>query len=161
VAELGCGAWLGAEPLRVCRGQNLLQAIVATGIPHAHSRQPHEPYIQMLRPAMRVAAGIRRMGAAALDLAYVAAGRFSVFFEQGLYSWDIAAGPSWSRSRRDDHGRERRNDLSAVRPRAGHERVTPRADADDVRGRPPGTRPSSTRAAVTTATTRHTSARVS
>lgn len=92
VAELGCGAWLGAEPLRVCRGQNLLQAIVATGIPHAHSRQPHEPYIQMLRPAMRVAAGIRRMGAAALDLAYVAAGRFSVFFEQGLYSWDIAAG---------------------------------------------------------------------
>ena len=91
-AELGSGAWLGAMRLHVCADADLAHALVATGIPHAHSRQPHEPYLAMLRPAMRVAAGIRRLGAAALDLAYVAAGRFSAFFEQGLFAWDVAAG---------------------------------------------------------------------
>lgn len=91
-AERGSGAWLGSNRIRVSSDVDLAHAVIATGIPHAHSRQPHEDYLAMLRPAMRVAAGIRRMGAAALDLAYVAAGRFSVFFEQGLYPWDTAAG---------------------------------------------------------------------
>ena len=91
-AQVGCGAWLDSTRLRVSTDPDLSHALIATGIPHAHSRQPHEPYLAILRPAMQVAAGIRRLGAAALDLAYVAAGRFSVFFEQGLYAWDAAAG---------------------------------------------------------------------
>jgi myo-inositol-1(or 4)-monophosphatase len=91
-AELGRGAWLDSKPMRVSSDGDLAHALIATGIPHAHSRLPHEPYLAMLRPAMRAAAGIRRLGAAALDLAYVAAGRYSVFFEQGLYAWDTAAG---------------------------------------------------------------------
>jgi myo-inositol-1(or 4)-monophosphatase len=91
-AQVGRGAWLGSKQMAVSADGDLAHAVLATGIPHAHSRQPHEPYLRMLRPAMRRAAGIRRLGAAALDLAYVAAGRFSAFFEQGLFAWDTAAG---------------------------------------------------------------------
>ena len=92
VAELRRGAWLGRERLRVSADRDFTRALVATGIPHANARHRHGPYLAMLEEAMREAAGIRRLAAAALDLAYVAAGRFAVFFELGLSRWDVAAG---------------------------------------------------------------------
>jgi myo-inositol-1(or 4)-monophosphatase len=92
VAELGRGAWLGGTRLQVAADADLSRALVATGIPHANSRARHARYLVMLSAAMREAAGIRRFAAAALDLAYVAAGRFAVFFEFGLSPWDVAAG---------------------------------------------------------------------
>jgi myo-inositol-1(or 4)-monophosphatase len=91
-AEEGRGAWLGAERLRVSSEADFSRAIVATGIPHASHPERHAPYLPKLAAAMRVAGGIRRLGAASLDLAYVAAGRFAVFFEYGLAPWDLAGG---------------------------------------------------------------------
>ncbi len=92
VAEDGCGTWLNGGRLRVSADMDFSRALVATGIPHASARERHAGYLPMLAGAMRHAAGIRRMGAAALDLAYVAAGRFAVHFEFGLSPWDVAAG---------------------------------------------------------------------
>ena len=97
VAEAGHGAWLlgpagEAERLRVAEDEDFSRALLATGIPHAGSKMAHEAYLPMLAAGMREAAGIRRLAAAALDLAYVAAGRFAAFFEFGLSRWDLAAG---------------------------------------------------------------------
>jgi myo-inositol-1(or 4)-monophosphatase len=92
VAERGRGAWLGRERLHVTADRDLSRALVATGVPHANSRPRHGRYLAMLAEVMREAAGIRRFAAAALDLSYVAAGRFAVFFELGLSPWDMAAG---------------------------------------------------------------------
>ena len=95
VAELHRGAWLGTERLRVSNDDDLSRAIVGTGIPHAsrsHGLNEHDAYLSKLRAVMRQAAGVRRFAAAALDLAYVAAGRFGAFFEFGLSAWDLAAG---------------------------------------------------------------------
>jgi myo-inositol-1(or 4)-monophosphatase len=91
-AERGHGAWLNGSRLRVADDPDLSRALVATGIPHASARARHGRYLPMLEGVMKQAAGIRRLGAAALDLAYVAAGRFVVHFEFGLSPWDIAAG---------------------------------------------------------------------
>jgi myo-inositol-1(or 4)-monophosphatase len=91
VAERGRGAWLGRERLQVARDRTLSRVLVATGVPHANARGIHARYLAMLAPMMRESAGIRRFSGAALDLAYVAAGRFAVFFELGLKRWDIAA----------------------------------------------------------------------
>ena len=90
-AEKGKGAWLGERRLHVSREADLGRSIVGTGIPH-HGRGDHPRYLQALEGIMGEVAGIRRMGAAALDLAYVAAGRFEAFFEIGLAPWDVAAG---------------------------------------------------------------------
>jgi myo-inositol-1(or 4)-monophosphatase len=92
VAEHGCGAWLAAAPASVSADVDLSTALVGTGIPHSNARHRHASYLELLRRAMHDAAGIRRLGSAALDLAYVAAGRFGVYFEFGLSPWDIAAG---------------------------------------------------------------------
>jgi myo-inositol-1(or 4)-monophosphatase len=90
-AEKGRGAWLGERRLVASRETDLARAIVATGVPH-RGRGDHPRYLGALGNVMRDVAGIRRMGAAALDLAYVAAGRCEAFFEQGLSPWDVAAG---------------------------------------------------------------------
>jgi myo-inositol-1(or 4)-monophosphatase len=97
VADAGSGAWLlgpdgGAERLRVADDDDFSRALLATGVPHAGSKMSHEAYLPMLAASMREAAGIRRLAAAALDLSYVAAGRFAAFFEFGLSRWDLAAG---------------------------------------------------------------------
>jgi myo-inositol-1(or 4)-monophosphatase len=89
--EKGKGAWLGDARLRVSPEQVLSHAVVGTGVPH-HGRGGHVRYLEALARVMPEVAGIRRFGAAALDLAYVAAGRFDGFFELGLASWDVAAG---------------------------------------------------------------------
>jgi myo-inositol-1(or 4)-monophosphatase len=94
VAEAGRGAWLGRERLQVSEDMDLSRALVGTGIPHAreNAARTHAGYLPMLAAVMRQAAGIRRFAAAAIDLAYVAAGRYTAFFELGLSPWDLAAG---------------------------------------------------------------------
>jgi myo-inositol-1(or 4)-monophosphatase len=90
-AEKGKGAYLNDKRLRVAARGELAAAVIGTGIPHA-GRPNHELFLKELRAVMAASAGVRRMGAAALDLAWTAAGRFDGFWEHGLRAWDIAAG---------------------------------------------------------------------
>jgi myo-inositol-1(or 4)-monophosphatase len=90
-AEKGHGAWLGDRRMPVSARTDLASAVVATGIPH-RGGQGHAEYLRALGNVMPEVAGVRRLGSAALDLAYVAAGRFDAFFERGLSPWDVAAG---------------------------------------------------------------------
>jgi myo-inositol-1(or 4)-monophosphatase len=90
-AERGGGAFLNDRRLRVGARRKLPDCVIGTGIPHL-GRGQHGNYLIELRHAMAEVAGIRRMGAAALDLAYVAAGRLDGFWETGLSPWDMAAG---------------------------------------------------------------------
>ena len=90
-AEKGQGAWLNDRRLRVSTRRELNTALVATGIPYL-GRDGHDQFLGELPKVMAEVAGVRRFGAAALDLAFVAAGRFDAFWERGLSSWDIAAG---------------------------------------------------------------------
>lgn len=90
-AEKGIGAYMNDRRLRVSARERLNDAVVATGIPHRGRAAP-DAYLPMLGAVMPEVAGIRRAGAAALDLAYVAAGRYDGFWELGLSAWDIAAG---------------------------------------------------------------------
>ena len=90
-AEKGKGAWLQDARLRVSARRHLDEALIATGIPF----MGHGDFGQWSRIFGAVApqvAGIRRFGSAALDLAYVAAGRFDGYWESNLQSWDVAAG---------------------------------------------------------------------
>jgi len=90
-AEKGQGAWMNDARLRVSDRAKLIEAIFATGVPFAAS--PHLPEtLQDLARLMPRTAGVRRWGAAALDLAYVAAGRVDGFWERSLSPWDKAAG---------------------------------------------------------------------
>lgn len=91
LAEKGQGATLNNRRLRVSGRVNIEDCVLATGIPH-RGRGTHKPYVKQLEAAMRESAGIRRFGSAALDLAYVAAGRYDGFWETGLNTWDVAAG---------------------------------------------------------------------
>lgn len=90
-AERGKGAFVNDRRLRVSARNNLADSLIATGIPFA-GRPGHAPFQNELKTIMPQVAGIRRFGSAALDLAYVAAGRFDGFWERGLNRWDIAAG---------------------------------------------------------------------
>lgn len=91
VAEKGQGATLNNRRLRVSSRTALPDCVIATGIPHL-GRGDHETYLTQLTKVMSQCAGIRRFGSAALDLAYVAAGRFDAFWETGLETWDVAGG---------------------------------------------------------------------
>ncbi len=90
-AEKGQGAWLNNQRLRVSGRSRMIECIFATGIPFGGRRELPE-MLQQLARLMPATAGVRRWGAAALDLAYVAAGRFDGFWELGLKPWDSAAG---------------------------------------------------------------------
>jgi myo-inositol-1(or 4)-monophosphatase len=91
VAEKGAGAWLNESRVRVSGRVRMIEGIFATGVPFGGS--PDLPAtLQDLARLMPVCAGVRRWGAAALDLAYVAAGRFDGYWERGIHAWDIAAG---------------------------------------------------------------------
>ena len=90
-AERGGGAFLNDRRLRVAARKNLADAVIGCGMPHL-GRGNHGKYLIELRHAMGEVAGMRRLGAAALDLAYVAAGRFDGFWERDLSEWDMAAG---------------------------------------------------------------------
>jgi myo-inositol-1(or 4)-monophosphatase len=90
-AEKGSGAFLNDRRIRVSGRRHLLEALFATGIPFAKVPRKAE-FSATLSLLMPQVAGIRRFGSAALDLAWVAAGRFDGFWELGLNRWDIAAG---------------------------------------------------------------------
>jgi myo-inositol-1(or 4)-monophosphatase len=90
-AEKSGGSWLGDRRITVATPRKTAHSVVGTGIPHL-GRPAHERFLGSLAKIMPEVAGIRRLGCAALDLAYVAAGRFDMFWEVGLSPWDIAAG---------------------------------------------------------------------
>ncbi len=91
VAEKGQGAWMNQTRLRVSGRNRLIESLFATGIPFG-GRAELPDTLKDLARILPATSGVRRMGAAALDLAYVAAGRFDGFWERGLKPWDIAAG---------------------------------------------------------------------
>ena len=91
LAEKGAGAWMNGTRLRVSGRARMIEAVFATGLPFGGRRELPEA-LQDLARILPVTAGVRRWGAASLDLAYVAAGRFDGFWERGLQPWDIAAG---------------------------------------------------------------------
>ena len=90
-AERNAGAFLNDRRLRVSSRRDLTEVLVATGIPFK-GRGDHATYLRTLEAVIGATAGVRRFGAAALDLAFVAAGRFDGFWEFGTNRWDIAAG---------------------------------------------------------------------
>jgi myo-inositol-1(or 4)-monophosphatase len=90
-AEKGVGAYVNEHRLRVSARRGLGDAVIGTGIPF-RGRGDHPEYLSSLAAVMGATAGVRRLGAAALDLAYVAAGRYDGFWEFGLSAWDVAAG---------------------------------------------------------------------
>ena len=90
-ASRGGGAFLNDRRIRVTRCPRLKEALVGTGFPFKEL-QHLDRYVRQLRTLMTSSAGVRRAGAAALDLAYVAAGRLDAFWEMGLSPWDMAAG---------------------------------------------------------------------
>jgi myo-inositol-1(or 4)-monophosphatase len=92
-AEKGGGAFLNSRRLRVSARSNLQESLLATGIPFAlNAASENKQFQNTLGKVMPLVAGIRRFGSAALDLAYVAAGRYEGYWEPSLKSWDIAAG---------------------------------------------------------------------
>jgi myo-inositol-1(or 4)-monophosphatase len=90
-ATKGAGAFLNDKRIRVTACQKLEDALIGTGFPFRNVEEM-ERYIPIFRAMSGKCHGLRRPGSAALDLAYVAAGRLDGFFEQGLKPWDIAAG---------------------------------------------------------------------
>ncbi|MEJ6783526.1 inositol monophosphatase family protein [Aminobacter sp. Piv2-1] len=90
-AERGGGAFLNDRRLRVSGRTKLTDAVIGCGVPHL-GRGHHGNFLLELRNVMAEVAGVRRLGSAALDLAYVAAGRMDGFWETALSPWDVAAG---------------------------------------------------------------------
>jgi len=91
-AEKGAGAYVNDRRLRVSARRLLGEAVIATGIPTIRGNVDRDVYMRTLAAVMATTVGVRRAGAAALDLAYVAAGRYDAFWEFGLSAWDMAAG---------------------------------------------------------------------
>jgi myo-inositol-1(or 4)-monophosphatase len=91
IAERGKGAYLNNRRIRVAARGDLADAVVANGLPHI-GKGDHGLYLREAASVMAYVGGMRRWGAASLDLAYVACGRFDAYWERGLNSWDIAAG---------------------------------------------------------------------
>ncbi len=92
VAERGQGAWSDNRRLRVAARREMNQSLIGCGVPHLGKSREHPRFKAELAQVMTSVVNVRRMGCVALDLAYVAAGRFDAFWERGLNSWDIAAG---------------------------------------------------------------------
>jgi myo-inositol-1(or 4)-monophosphatase len=90
-AEKGAGAYVNDRRLRVSARRQLADSVIGTGL-SAAARDRESAYFAALAAVMAATSGIRHMGSAALDLAYVAAGRYDGFWEFGLSPWDLAAG---------------------------------------------------------------------
>jgi myo-inositol-1(or 4)-monophosphatase len=91
-ASRGDGAHLDNRRMRVSKARGLDGTLISTGFPYRSNTRHLDAYLGMLRAVTEQAAGVRRPGSAALDLAYVAAGRVDGFWEIGLSPWDTAAG---------------------------------------------------------------------
>jgi myo-inositol-1(or 4)-monophosphatase len=91
-AEKGAGAFVNDRRLRVSRRSELITSLIATGIPVLDWSGRAQGFARQLERVSDEVAGIRRLGTASLDLAYVAAGRFDGFWEYDLKPWDMAAG---------------------------------------------------------------------
>jgi len=91
-ASRGQGAQVDGHRIRVSGQRQLERALVGTGFPYRRVDPELGPYLEMLAKVLKSTSGVRRPGSAALDLAYVAAGRLDAFWETGLKSWDLAAG---------------------------------------------------------------------
>jgi len=90
-AYKGGGAFLNNKPIHVSKRASLSESLLATGFPYYQfEKQPQ--YMQLFSTLMQKCHGLRRIGSAAVDLAYVACGRFDAFFEYNLNPWDVAAG---------------------------------------------------------------------
>ncbi|WP_293575868.1 inositol monophosphatase family protein [Phaeobacter sp.] len=90
-AEKGAGAWMNDTRIRVSGRNRLIESVFATGLPFA-GRSDLPATLQDLARLMPACAGVRRWGSAALDMAYVAAGRYEGYWERRLNAWDLAAG---------------------------------------------------------------------
>ncbi|HET9482059.1 MAG TPA: inositol monophosphatase family protein [Candidatus Polarisedimenticolia bacterium] len=90
-AEAGAGAFLNDRRIQVSDVQNLQESLLLTGFPFKAQKYLHK-YLQIFEDLFRASSGVRRAGAASLDLAYVACGRADGFFELALSPWDMAAG---------------------------------------------------------------------
>jgi myo-inositol-1(or 4)-monophosphatase len=90
-AERGGGARLNGVPLRVSSNTSLVDALVVTGFPYSVREEPGSQ-VAVFAAFLREAQAVRRLGSAALDLCYVAAGRFEGYWESKIHPWDIAAG---------------------------------------------------------------------
>lgn len=89
-AEKGCGATLNGVPIRVSASERLADSLIVTGFPYNFKENLH--FIEHFRDFLVSSRAVRRDGSAAIDLAYVACGRFDGFWEEGLNPWDVAAG---------------------------------------------------------------------
>lgn len=85
------GAWLNNKRIHVSPAAKLSESLIATGFPYTDFRRL-DTYMECLTHFCRHSLGIRRLGSAAIDLAYVACGKFDAFYEYGLHPWDVAAG---------------------------------------------------------------------
>jgi myo-inositol-1(or 4)-monophosphatase len=92
MASRGAGALLDDRKIRVSGRKEIGFALIGTGFPFRQADSEMAPYLEMLGKVVKNTAGVRRPGAAALDLCYVAAGRLDGFWETGLKPWDLAAG---------------------------------------------------------------------
>ncbi len=92
-AEYNKGAYLNDKPIRPSKRTKPSESLFATGIPFkGQSEAKHQRFMTQINHFMEHSAGVRRFGAAALDLAYVACGRYDGYWEEGLKVWDVAAG---------------------------------------------------------------------
>ncbi|HEY0018926.1 MAG TPA: inositol monophosphatase family protein [Longimicrobium sp.] len=91
-AVRGGGAWMNGEPIHVTEVDDARRALLATGFPFKSGKGDLDAYMLLVADAVRGTHDVRRAGSAALDLAFVAAGRVEGFFEIGLAPWDVAAG---------------------------------------------------------------------
>jgi myo-inositol-1(or 4)-monophosphatase len=90
VAERAGGAALNEEPITVSETDELIRALIATGFPYDRSEMPEA--LELFGRLAESTQGMRRLGSAALDLCYVAAGRLDGYYERGIWPWDLAAG---------------------------------------------------------------------
>ena len=90
-AERGSGAWLNGSPIRVTSETLLIDSLLCTGFPYDVQRKPDE-LVGLFAHFLGISRAVRRLGSAAIDLCYVAAGRLDGFWEMHLGPWDIAAG---------------------------------------------------------------------
>ncbi|MDR2436580.1 MAG: inositol monophosphatase [Endomicrobium sp.] len=91
MAEKGKGSWLNGKKIEVSKNKDIIKSLAGTGFPY-YFRKDSKRVMKNFYNIVHETQGVRRLGSAALDLAYVACGRFEFFWEEGLKPWDIAAG---------------------------------------------------------------------